>query len=150
MDKLNLPDYSFRIEHDRNKKTLIFDPVRKKKVLLTPEEWVRQNMIRFLVEDRNFPITLISVESLVKVNRLIRRFDVLVFNRKGETLLLIECKAPGVDICQDTFDQVIAYNHSLKAPYLLVTNGLKHYFCKFDDQEKKYIFMADIPLFTDL
>jgi hypothetical protein len=150
MDKLNLPAYSFRIKLNENNKRVIFDPVRKKNVLLTPEEWVRQNIMRFLIEDRHFPSSLVSIESLVKINKLSRRFDALVYSRMGNTLLLIECKAPTVAINQETFDQVLAYNYSLNAPYLLVTNGLKHYFCKIDLQRKQYIFIEDIPDFKEL
>lgn len=150
MDKLNLPAYNFRIKLNDNNKRVVFDPVRKKDVLLTPEEWVRQNIIRFLVEDRHFPPSLVSIESLVKINKLSRRFDALVYSRKGNTLLLIECKAPNVEIKQETFDQVLAYNYSLNAPYLLVTNGLKHYFCKIDLQKKQYVFIENIPNYEAL
>jgi hypothetical protein len=148
MEKLNLPEYNFRIGlNDKNKK-IIFDPIRKKDVLLSPEEWVRQNIIRFLIDERNFPSSLISIESLVKINSLNRRFDALVYGRTGKTLVLIECKAPNVDIKQDVFDQILAYNHSLGAPYLLVTNGIKHYFCKLEISERKYIFIENIPDFN--
>jgi hypothetical protein len=150
MDKLTLPEYSFRIRQYENNKAVIFDPIRKKDVLLTPEEWVRQNLIRFLIEERFFPSSLISIESSVKINKLNRRFDALVYSRIGHTLLLIECKAPNVEIRQETFDQIIAYNHKLNAPYMLVSNGLKHYFCKINLLEKKYIFLDDIPKYEEL
>jgi hypothetical protein len=145
MVKLNLPEYKFRIGLNEKNKEVIFDQIRKKDVLLTPEEWVRQNIIRFLIEDRNFPMALIGIESLVVINKLKRRFDALVFERSGKTLVLIECKAPNVEIGQSTFDQIIAYNHKLNTPYLFVTNGLKHYFCKIDNQERKYVFIENIP-----
>jgi hypothetical protein len=150
MDKLNLPYYKFRIVQIEKNKSIIFDPIRKKEALLTPEEWVRQNIVRFLVEDRDFPQSLISIESGLIINRLSRRYDVLVYDRNGNTLVLIECKAPKININQDTFDQIIAYNHKMLAPYLLVTNGLKHYFCKHEIKLNQYIFLENIPSFNDL
>lgn len=150
MQKLNLPEYYFHIRKIENDKQVIFDMIRKKEVLLTPEEWVRQHIVRFLIENRQFPVSLISVESLVKINRLKRRFDILVFDRKGNALLLVECKAPGVTINQETFDQISAYNYSLKAPYLLITNGIKHYFCKINLDQKNYQFIENVPEYNML
>ena len=103
MEKLNLPAYEFRIKKDSNNKLHIFDAIRQKNIHLTPEEWVRQHMIRFLIEEKEFPASLISIESGVKVNRLSRRYDALVYNREGEPILLLECKAPTVKIKQDSF-----------------------------------------------
>lgn len=128
----------------------IFDDFRKKNIRLTPEEWVRQNILRFLMEEKGVPRSLISIESGVKINRLSRRYDAVICGRQGEPLVLVECKAPSVNIQQTTFDQIIAYNRSLKATYLLVTNGLKHYFCKIDKEQHKYIFLEDIPAFDTL
>jgi hypothetical protein len=150
MDKLNLPDYSFRILKSEGKKLFIFDSFRKKNVQLTPEEWVRQNILKFLTEEKGFPVSLVSIEAGVKVNRLSRRYDALIYDRRGKPLLLIECKAPSVNIQQSTFDQIVAYNLTIKAHYLLVSNGLKHYFCKIDTQESKYKFLEEIPYFDVL
>jgi hypothetical protein len=150
MEKLNLPVYSFRISRSSREILLIFDPIRKKNVVLSPEEWVRQNIIRYLTEEKKFPAPLISMEAGIKVNRLARRYDALVFDRFGKALVLIECKAPSVSIQQETFDQVAAYNTSIRANYLLITNGMKHYFCKVIAAKQKYDFKGDIPAFDEL
>jgi hypothetical protein len=150
MEKLNLPEYSFRISRSAGKKDLIFDPFRNKNVILTPEEWVRQNILRYLTEEKKFPPSLISIEAGVRVNRLARRYDALVYDRMGKPLLLVECKAPSIQIIQGTFDQVAAYNMPIKAGYLLVTNGLKHYCCKMNPNATEYSFLQDIPSFEAL
>ena len=150
MEKLNLPEYSFRITKDKDNKVLIFDALRKKNILLTPEEWVRQHILKFLIEDRGFPSSLISVEAGLRVNRFLRRYDALVYNRAGQPLMLIECKAPGIKVSQDAFDQIIIYNQRFKAQYLLLTNGLKHYCCRLDEAKKKFDFLDNIPSFTSL
>lgn len=150
MEKLNLPQYSFRITRNEDNKVVIFDPLRKKNILLTPEEWVRQHILKFLIEDRGFPSSLISVEAGLRVNRFLRRYDALVYNRTGQPLMLIECKAPGVKVSQNAFDQIIIYNQRFKAQYLLLTNGLKHYCCKLDEANKKFDFLDNIPSFNSL
>ena len=104
MEPLNLPTYFFRIKEDRGKK-YIFDEIRRRFVLLTPEEWVRQHLLNFLVTQKNFPLSLIAIEKGFKNNRRKQRYDLLVFDRKGEPLMMIECKAPGIDINQHVFDQ---------------------------------------------
>ncbi|MBN1599607.1 MAG: type I restriction enzyme HsdR N-terminal domain-containing protein [Bacteroidales bacterium] len=148
--KLNLPDYAFRITKNADNKLVILDILRKKNVLLTPEEWVRQNFLKFLIEEKKYPPSLISVESGVKINRLCRRYDAMVYNRKGNPVVLIECKAPGVKIGQETFDQVSAYNLSIKAKYIMVTNGLKHYAVVHNPEQKKFEFISEIPVFDSL
>jgi hypothetical protein len=148
MEKLNLPSYSFRITKNQEDRLLIFDPLRKKDIPLTPEEWVRQNILQFLIEERGFPKSLISVEAGLKVNLFLRRYDALIYSREGQPLMLIECKATSVAVNQGTFDQITIYNRSFKCPYLLVTNGLKHYCCKLDENEKKYIFLENIPAYV--
>jgi hypothetical protein len=150
MEKLNLPAYEFRIRKDINDILYIFDAIRKKDIQLTSEEWVRQHMIRFLIEEKKFPASLISIEAGVKVNRLARRYDALVYNREGEPILLLECKAPTVKIKQDTFDQILAYNRTIKASYILITNGMNHYCCKINPELKKFDFLQDIPPFNSL
>jgi hypothetical protein len=150
MEKLNFPYYEFRINQSAENKLLIFDPVRKKEILLTPEEWVRQHIIRFLIDDRNFPSSLISVEAGLKVNRLSRRYDLVVYNREREPFVLIECKAPSVPINQKTFDQVVAYNLTVRAQYLLISNGKKHFFASYNANLKKFQFLEDIPFFDKL
>ena len=146
MKKLNFPTYYFRFKNSENKVS-IFDEIRKKFIVLTPEEWVRQHVIQYLLQDRNYPKSYINVEKLIKVNGLSKRYDGIVFKPNGEIFLLIECKAPEVPISQDTFDQIARYNLELKAQYLMVTNGLNHYFCQMDFENEKYVFLKELPDF---
>ena len=123
----------------------IFDEIRKKFILLTPEEWVRQHVVQFLLQDKKYPKSYINVEKLIKIKNLSKRYDGVVFQRNGEIFLLIECKAPEVPISQQTFDQIARYNLVLKAKYLMVTNGLNHYFCQMDFENEKYVFLKELP-----
>jgi hypothetical protein len=144
MQKLNFPTYSFRFKNSENK-VAIFDEIRKKFVILTPEEWVRQNVVRFLLEEKKYPKSYINVEKLIKINDLNKRYDIVVFQPNGEIFLLIECKAPEVQISQQTFDQIARYNLVLNAKHLMITNGLNHYFCQIDFENEKYTFLRDLP-----
>jgi hypothetical protein len=146
MKKLNFPVYSFRFKNSENK-VAIFDEIRKKFILLTPEEWVRQHTIQFLLNENQYPKSYINVEKLIKINDLSKRYDVVVFQPNGEIYLLIECKAPEVQIIQQTFDQIARYNLVLKAKYLMVTNGLNHYFCQMDFENEKYVFLNELPAY---
>ena len=146
MQKLNFPSYSFRFKNSENK-VAIFDEIRKKFIILTPEEWVRQHVIQNLLQENNYPKSYINVEKLIKINDLSKRYDVIVFQPNGEIFLLIECKAPSINITQNTFDQIARYNLVLKAKYLMVSNGLNHYFCKMDFVNEKYIFLKKLPEF---
>ena len=127
----------------------IFDEIRKKFILLTPEEWVRQHVVQFLLQDKKYPKSYINVEKLIKINDLSKRYDVVVFQPNGEIFLLIECKAPEVAISQQTFDQIARYNLVLKAKYLMVTNGLNHYFCQMDFENEKYVFLKELPEYSN-
>lgn len=147
MQKLNFPKFSFRFKNNENKVS-IFDEIRKKFVILQPEEWVRQNCVQYLIQDKNYPISLINVEKELKVNNLRKRYDIIVFNSDGSIHLIVECKAPGIKINQDTFDQIARYNSVLKANYLMVTNGLNHYYCKMNFEEERYEFLKDIPSYN--
>lgn len=146
MQELNLPSYNFRLKEENNI-VFIFDAIRKKFVVLTPEEWVRQNFIRFLTEDKKYPASLVAVEIGLKYNQLRKRADVLIYNKAGQPHLMIECKAPEVKISQDTFHQIAAYNMSFKVNYLVVTNGLDHFCCKMDYTSNSYQFLQMIPDF---
>src|SRR5690554_7513928 len=106
---------------------MIFDEIRKKFLVLTPEEWVRLHVVQFLIREHKYAKGLINVEKQLKVNNLSKRYDVVVFNKNGSVFMIVECKAPSVPIDQVTFDQVARYNLALKAQYLMVTNGLQHY-----------------------
>jgi len=147
MQKLNFPVYSFRLKNSENKVS-IFDQIRKKFILLTPEEWVRQHTVEYLIKEKKYPLSYINVEKLIKINDRNKRYDVVVFNPSGEIFLLIECKAPEISISQSTFDQIARYNLVLKAKYLMVTNGLNHYFCQMDIEKERYNFLKDLPDFT--
>lgn len=144
MQALNFPTYQFRIKSSENT-NYIFDIIRKKYVVLTPEEWVRQHTVHFLIFEKNYPKSLIAVEKQLKVNNLVKRFDVLVFNKEGLPEIIVECKSPNIKISQDTFDQIARYNLKLNANKLVVTNGIQHYFCKLDHKEQQYIFLEEIP-----
>lgn len=144
---MNFPVYSFRFKNSENKVS-IFDDIRKKFILLTPEEWVRQHVVQFLLQDKKYPKSYINVEKLIKINNLSKRYDGVVFEPNGEIFLLIECKAPEVPISQQTFDQIARYNLVLKAKYLMVTNGLNHYFCQMDFENEKYVFLKELPEFN--
>lgn len=155
MVKLNLPDYAFRMQKS-DKGIQIFDAIRKKFVALTPEEWVRQNFIRYLIEEKKYPSSLIAVETGLTYNKLKKRCDITVHNRKGEAWMLIECKAPEVKISQETFNQVATYNMAGKNTtlHLAVTNGLNHYCCILEtaiapdgSTISNYRFLKDFPTF---
>jgi len=144
MQELNFPSYSFRLKASENK-TLIFDIVRKKYVVLTPEEWVRQHVIHFLHTEKKYPLSLMAIEKQLKINSLIKRTDIVVYNREGKPKIIIECKAPSVPISQGTFDQIARYNLQLESTFLMVTNGLDHYFCVMDHENTTYVFLKDLP-----
>ena len=139
MRNLNFPSYKFRIKNSENN-THIFDVIRKKFVVLQPEEWVRQHCIQFLINEKNFPVSLINVEKVVQINGLNKRYDIVVYNSDGSIYLIVECKAPRVKISQSAFDQIARYNLALKASCLMVTNGLNHYFCTMDNNLGIYNF----------
>ncbi|WP_369047550.1 type I restriction enzyme HsdR N-terminal domain-containing protein [Tenacibaculum sp. UWU-22] len=147
MQKLNLPNYSFKLKSNE-KHTLIFDKIRKKYVVLTPEEWVRQHFVLFLIHEKKYPISLIAVEKQLTINNLKKRSDILVFSSNGLPHIVVECKAPNIAITQKTFDQIARYNLKLNASYLIVTNGLNHYYCQMDTKNKTYIFLKTIPSYN--
>lgn len=146
MQKLNLPSFNFRIKTEAEK-NYIFDPVRKKFVWLTPEEWVRQHFIQFLIQDKKYPQSLMVLEKQILLNGKVFRFDLLVYRRNGHPLLIAEFKAPQVKITQDTFDQVVRYNMALKVELVIVSNGLKHYVCAIDYSTGSYSFLKEVPIF---
>ena len=146
MQKLNLPNYFFKIKSNE-KHRLIFDKLRKKYFVLTPEEWVRQHYVQYLIEEKNYPASLIALEKQHTINNLKKRTDILIYNTKGLPEIIVECKAPHIKITQATFDQIARYNLKLKANYLIVTNGMNHFFCKMDFKTETYIFLQDVPNF---
>ncbi|UII75715.1 type I restriction enzyme HsdR N-terminal domain-containing protein [Flagellimonas sp. HMM57] len=147
MQALNFPKYSFRIKSSENS-LYIFDVIRKKFVLLQPEEWVRQHVVHFLVETKKYPKSLINVEKQLIVNNLKKRYDIVVFKPNGQIFLLVECKAPTVMLNQTTFNQIAQYNYLLEANYLMLSNGMDHYYCEMDLLNEKYRFLKEIPDFS--
>jgi Type I restriction enzyme R protein N terminus (HSDR_N) len=149
MRKLNLPAYDFQYRGDGESR-LVLDVYRKRFVKLTPEEEVRQRFARYLVEEKAFPATLLMTEYSLKLNKLVRRCDILVHKPAGRPAVLVECKAPEVAISQATFDQVARYNMVFNVSYLMITNGLKHYCCKVDFKKQKVNFLTDIPTYEEI
>lgn len=149
MRELNLPKYNYKLKQ-QNGKTYIFDCIRKKYLVLTPEEWVRQNFIHFLINKKNIPRSLIVIEKGLKFNEMQKRADVLVFDGNKTPLVLIECKAASVKVTQETFYQIARYNMVFKVPFLIVTNGLNHYCCAINFTNQSIVFLEDIPLFGDM
>ncbi len=143
MHALNLPTYAVRLRN-QNGRNQIFDEVRKKWLVCTPEEWVRQHFIRWLITEKNYPASNIAIEVGLKLNTLQKRTDVVAFCQ-GQTHLLVECKAPEVKISQKTFDQLFRYNLEVKAPFLAVTNGLSHFFAEFNSTEQRIIYLENLP-----
>ena len=150
MQQLNLPALVPRLRKGKSGKEEIFDEIRKRYVRLTPEEWVRQHFLQFMILQLGFPATLISVEAALKYNNMLKRFDILAYNSDGVPCLVVECKAPTVEITQAVFDQVAMYNMTLAVDYLAVTNGLAHFACKIDHPNKKYAFLKEIPTYEQV
>lgn len=142
--ELNLPPYAFKL-HQKDGVVFIFDELRKKDLVLTPEEWVRQHFIRYLIIQKKYPRTLIKLEGGIKLNRLQKRTDILVFDQNGKAQVLVECKATSVKITQDVFDQAARYNMVHKVKYLVVSNGLQHYCCAMDYANNNYQFINELP-----
>lgn len=146
---LNLPPYTFKISGGEGSE-MILDTIRKKYVRLTPEEWVRQNFIRYLVNEGKYPPGLMSVEVMFSLNRLKRRVDILVHDRAGKPVMIVECKEPDTEIDDNVFDQIVTYNLGFKVPFIVVTNGIVHYACRLRTDEPGYEFMNVIPLYEEL
>ena len=146
MQRLNFPTCGFRFKNSENKMA-IFDRVRKKFVILTPEEWVRQNFVQYLIQDRGYSRGLIRIEHGFSFRGALQRADVVAHDRNGGPLLVAECKAPDVAVSQRAFDQIARYNTVLGCRLLVVTNGLKHYCCEVDRESQSLIFLPDVPQF---
>ncbi|NCQ58965.1 MAG: type I restriction enzyme HsdR N-terminal domain-containing protein [Flavobacteriales bacterium] len=144
MQKLHFSEFAFRFKSSENKIS-IFDEIRKKFVVLTPEEWVRQHVVQFLLLEKHYPKSWINVEKKLTLHQTTKRYDVVVYKPDGSIFIIVECKAPSVAIKQATFDQIARYNLSLHATYLMVTNGLNHYYCQLDYKEEKYHFLNELP-----
>jgi hypothetical protein len=149
MTELNLPSFQVNLRN-QNELVEIFDIFRRKFIRLTPEEWVRQHFAHFLVNHKNYPKGLLSLEYSFKLEKRQKRADIIAFNRQGKAKLIVECKSPDVKISQKVFDQIARYNMSLKVDYLIVTNGLQHYACILDYKSLGYKFLNDIPFYSEL
>ena len=143
---LNLPPYPFKIT-DANGQLTLFDVIRKRDIIITPEEWVRQHFVQYLINQKKYPKSLIKLEGGHKLYGMAKRTDIVVYNPTGEKILLVECKAPSITIDQKTFDQVARYNMVHKVKLLAVTNGLQHYYCRIDFDKQDYKFIEDMPLY---
>lgn len=143
---LNFPSYPFRLKQEGGK-TYIFDELRKRFLVLTPEEWVRQHLVKFLIEEKGYPRTLIKLEGGLRLNSLQKRSDILLFDTRGEKLMLAECKAPSIKITQETFDQIARYNFVHRVKKLVVSNGLLHFCCEIDFEKGSYHFLSEIPFY---
>ena len=149
MLQLNLPEYNFRIKK-KDEKLFIFDSQRKRYVSLTPEEWVRQHFIRFLIEEKGYPAAYLALEEELSMNGMKKRCDAILYNEYALPIMIIELKAPSVIITQTTFDQVAVYNSKLKVGYFMISNGIEHYCCKVDTENSRYEFFPEIPSFSFL
>lgn len=144
MQSLNLPAFETKIT-TRNGKDAIFDVIRKRYVALTPEEWVRQHFIHYLIHHKNYPSGLLANEVTLKLNNTIKRCDTVLYRRNLTARMVLEYKAPNVVITQAVFDQIVRYNMVLRVDYLIVSNGMSHYCCRIDYPNGTYAFLEDIP-----
>jgi hypothetical protein len=149
MQQLNLPHYEFKLKM-MEEKPYIFDLIRRKYIKLTPEEWVRQNFIQFLITEKNYPLSKIALEQEIIINGLKKRCDAVVYSSDVRPLMIIEFKAPEIKINQQVFDQIAVYNYKLNVRYLIVSNGIQHIACKTEPLTSSYIFLKELPTYNDL
>jgi virulence-associated protein VagC len=149
LKQLNLPQYSFRVIGKEGNE-MILDPLRRKYVKLSPEEWVRQNFVQYLITEGKYPAGLLGIEVMFRFNKLKRRVDILVHDRSGQPIMIVECKSTEVEIDENVFEQIATYNMKFKVPYLVVTNGMHHYACKMNHPELKFEYLLVIPLYEEL
>ena len=149
MFSLNLPAFEAKII-TRDGKRSIFDVIRRRYVALTPEEWVRQHFVHFLMTHKGYPQALMANEVQVQLNGTKKRCDTVLYRRDLTARMIVEYKAPEVEITQKVFDQITRYNMVLKVDYLIVSNGMKHYCCKMDYINQKYLFLKDIPDYNNI
>jgi len=146
MQNLNLPAFDCKIR-EIDGKVSIFDIIRKKYIILTPEEWVRQHFINFLIQHHKYPKSLIKNESGLKYNQLHKRTDILVYDREGKVFLIVECKSANEKLSQKVFEQLATYNQTLQAKYIAITNGLQNFICEMDYESRNYHFLKELPSF---
>jgi len=149
MVSLNLPSFSPKITN-KNGKCLIFDKLRRKKVALTPEEWVRQNFVNYLTVEKHYPAQLMANEVSITLNGLAKRCDTVVYDQFLQPVAIVEYKAPSVRITQDVFEQIARYNLRLNVGCLIVSNGLEHYACRMNYADESYAYLEEIPSYNEL
>ena len=149
MLELSLPGFDYKVKK-QNGTVMIFDIVRKKYVVLTPEEWVRQHFVHFLIAHKGYPTALLANEVMVKLNGTTKRCDTVLYRRDLSARMIVEYKAPHIEITQAVFDQITRYNMVLKVDYLIVSNGMQHYCCQMDYENQSYTFLQDIPDYKSL
>lgn len=148
MLELNLPRFEVKIK--RKDKIYIWDQIRKKYLILTPEEWVRQHFVNYLIEQKLCPTSLISNEVEINLNNQRKRCDTVIYNNQLEALAIVEYKAPSITVSQDVIDQIIRYNIVLKVQYLIISNGLTHYCLKIDYAKMSYLYLDEIPTYMTM
>jgi len=149
MYTLNLPSYDAKIRK-KGDSFEIFDPLRRKYLLLTPEEWVRQHFVHYLITAKNYPASLIANEATLKLNSLTRRCDTVVYNTRLQPVMILEYKEPQVTITQNVFDQVARYNSVLRVKHIVVSNGMQHYCYRLNFEDQSYLFLTEIPEYKEL
>jgi hypothetical protein len=149
LKELNLPQYSFRIMGKEGNQ-MILDPLRRRYVKLTPEEWVRQNFVQYLIDRGKYPAGLIGIEIMFGFNKMKKRVDILVHDRSGKPVMIVECKSYDILLEDEVFDQIAVYNMKYNVPYIVVTNGIKHYAGKYRLNEPRPDYLLYIPLYEDL
>lgn len=147
---LNFPAYSPRLQKSATGKAVIFDPVRRRFVTLTPEEWVRQHLLNYLIVIKSVPASLIAVEAPVRYNTLKKRSDIVVYGSSHKPLLIAECKAPEVPLSQDTLNQVLMYHASFSGRFLVLTNGMNHLYCRIDREGGRIDLIDDLPEYQEM
>ena len=147
--ELNLPSFDIRLHRD-DEGVIIFDRLRKKFIILTPDEWVRQHFVNYLINHKGFPESLMANEIGITLNGTRRRCDTVVFDKHGSPMVIVEYKASSIVISQSTFDQIVRYNMVLHARYLIVSNGMNHYCCRIDYDNMSYDFLKEVPDYADL
>jgi len=149
MTELNLPHFDANISEKEGKK-FIFDVLRRKNVVLTPEEWVRQNFVNFLTTVKSFPPERMANEVSINVNNTAKRCDTVVYDEYLKPLVVVEYKSPAVTVSRSVFNQIARYNSVLRVPYLIVSNGFTHYCCMINYNDMTFVFLPDIPSFAEI
>jgi hypothetical protein len=149
LKELTLPQYSYRISGNEGSQT-IFDPIRRKYVRLTPEEWVRQHFAQYLIREGNYPPGLMKIEGTIRLYSLKKRVDILVYDRTAQPVLMVECKRPDIPLDEEVLGQITTYNMQFKVPYLVVTNGMTNRAYKMDYLTKVCPELSLIPQYEDL